>query len=261
MASTPSDADFDSGVATGDATSFTTSTRTFLINRHYFLIASARKGGGEVPTAVVQTSDSTAWASQVDNVDSNTGIAIWYLTPASTFTDDTLTITYSGTQLRFAFHIVEYTTLGATPIGLNGEANDSTSPTDGISFTWNVDDLSGGLGGSAMNVDSLSYTPDSGWVNDAPNDLATGEALSQGAAYIVSATETTDDYDMAYSGSPSEGANVVLEIRGVAVGGANPKGPFGMPFHGPFAGPIGYHDFNIGNEDIIRNARREMKAA
>lgn len=41
-----------------------------------------------------------------------------------------------------------------------------------------------------------------------------------------------------------DGRTIVLPggpfvTQAVAAGGANPKGPLGMPLHGPFAGPIG----------------------
>ncbi len=52
-----------------------------------------------------------------------------------------------------------------------------------------------------------------------------------------------------------------IQFPVAAVGGANPKGPLGMPFHGPFAGPIGFYDEIMGNEEIIRSAKRELRVA
>jgi len=34
------------------------------------------------------------------------------------------------------------------------------------------------------------------------------------------------------------GGAVINEDQAAAPGGATPKGPFGLPFHGPFGGPI-----------------------
>lgn len=34
------------------------------------------------------------------------------------------------------------------------------------------------------------------------------------------------------------GVGFLASTDTAAVGGANPKGPFGHPFHGPFGGPI-----------------------
>lgn len=60
---------------------------------------------------------------------------------------------------------------------------------------------------------------------------------------------------------PRHKQSIAIPAGGAPPAGTRPQGPLGHPFHGPFAGPIGFYDDLMGNEEIIRNAKRELRVA
>ncbi len=58
----------------------------------------------------------------------------------------------------------------------------------------------------------------------------------------VTVAIATDELEMYWQGSSSDARTIhertLVAMREAVAGGANPKGPFGMPLHGPFGGPI-----------------------
>ncbi len=69
------------------------------------------------------------------------------------------------------------------------------------------------------------------------NSGATGGA--DNSAYDVYLLDNAPQGPTITWGTTEESAAHYLEIEAAAAGGANPKGVFGLPLHGPFAGPIG----------------------
>lgn len=94
---------------------------------------------------------------------------------------------------------------------------------------------------------------------------ATPEAYLTGDVFFVLIHDyaVTDEWCKRLARDPfspfQEDIRFIGRPRAAAPAGANPKGPFGHPFHGPFAGPIGFWDEITGNEEIMRNAERELR--
>ena len=155
---------------------------------------------------------------------------------------DTVTVTgtYDATECRKSIAVYVFNPNGATitedfyPTSVGGYVSADTQITIGNENVESSDAVAifgssrGGLGAVTWNsplIDGVavdgSQTPD-------------GMLMTY---TIFSATDT----GVAAAVTPDVGAQfqmVFLGLQGAAGGGANPKGPFGLPLHGPFGGPI-----------------------
>ncbi len=91
-------------------------------------------------------------------------------------------------------------------------------------------------------VNENSGTFGNGWTNsftvmEKYEGAASGD-VSQSGAFLNQVTAAAISTNESWANSLRHGS-VIVNILPAAVGGANPKGPFGMPLHGPFAGPVG----------------------
>ena len=145
----------------------------------------------------------------------------------------TVTFTYSGAPGRQAggalsFSGVDQTTPMDEPEIVdsgNGSATSIAAITTGATDDIVISAMTGDFGNNAI----LAEGGDERW-NNGPDSLMDHVVATEAGAASVTvgfSTSTGGDY-----------AAVGMNINQVAAGGANPKGPFGHPFRGPFGGPI-----------------------
>lgn len=129
---------------------------------------------------------------------------------------------------------------GTTPpeVSTATDANNDAPDPPSLTASWGSEDtlwmegIGIDTGSVVVNTYSSSYT------NGVQNNEGTGTGgANLATARRENAVETENPGTMGMDASDSHIVNT-LAIRPAAAAGANPHGPFGHPFHGPFAGPV-----------------------
>jgi len=119
------------------------------------------------------------------------------------------------------------------------EASASNTAESAASITTNITTLTDNawLVDAVMAGELKTFTAGSG-----QTERTDQSESSQGAAQATStkpvATAGATSVQQTPNSSTNRLAHVVIALKNAAAGAANPKGPLGMPFHGPFGGPI-----------------------
>ncbi len=150
-----------------------------------------------------------------------------------------LVVDMSAATSKDAVHIGQVLTGSVGALTVVDANNNSTHDTGNVAATltitspnWMVGTVSGEIS------DSSPFTPDSGSLEGLDGANTTG---SFGIAYT--SLHRTDGSGATSLGSTGSEAGrdqtiVVCQVNEAGAGGANPHGPLGHPFHGPFAGPV-----------------------
>jgi hypothetical protein len=96
-----------------------------------------------------------------------------------------------------------------------------------ITFVWAANDNETASSGPSSWTNLLTIEAQGG-SNDGP---------SVHSARLASSNATGDPGTFSLSGSETCESNTIV-IKPAAAGGVNPKGPLGMPLHGPLGGPV-----------------------
>ncbi|KKL50569.1 hypothetical protein LCGC14_2304170 [marine sediment metagenome] len=127
-----------------------------------------------------------------------------------------------------------------TPLAVvSGYDGSPIATTDCATPTWAIG--AGDAGGTVVvgfciDIQPITVTP-GGWtllVHADHGAIASAVAVRDAA---TSASETIASVDFTIAANRTS-STIAVVVRPPAAGGANPKGPLGMPLHGPFGGPI-----------------------
>jgi len=157
---------------------------------------------------------------------------------------DTVTVTgtYSAAEMRKSLVVFVFNPDGATiteDFYIHGESgyvgpnaqisvgNESVESSDAVAIFGAAH---GGQGSTTWNSPLIAGSGVDGAVSPATPTMV-------GTYTIFSATDTGVAGAVTPDATTQFGM-VFLGLQGAAGGGANPKGPFGLPLHGPFGGPI-----------------------
>jgi len=153
-----------------------------------------------------------------------------------------ITINLPNTHDYCSWHVMEFD--GVDTGGTNGSAAVVQSATNSGSGTAITATLAA-FGDAGNGTFSFSGGYNTSSVSTTTPGTGFSEIYDTGQAYYYNVTQHSQwraDNDTTVTGtwsvSQSGWAAIAIEIKAAAVGVVNPKGPLGMPFHGPFGGPI-----------------------
>ncbi len=124
-----------------------------------------------------------------------------------------------------------------TPVDDSASENEASATTwTGPSVTSTDDGAVFALCGTGSNHSAASSITTANWTTDAVDYNISGYDAMFGHKFVTTGAAETPVAD--WNGTAETGVFGMLAIAVVAAAGANPKGPLGMPLHGPFGGPI-----------------------
>ena len=150
-----------------------------------------------------------------------------------------LVVDMSAATSKDAVHIGQVLTGSVGALTVVDSNNNSVHDAANIAATLTITSPNWMIGTvSAEASNNSPFIPDSGSLEGLDGKNSTGDF---GIAYT--SLHRTDGSGVTSLGSNGDQATkdqtiVVCQINEAAAGGANPHGPLGHPFHGPFAGPI-----------------------
>lgn len=122
-------------------------------------------------------------------------------------------------------------------IGSNAYSTAGTLDTDAHVFSCLGD--SAGSSNCEFRVDKTAEVTQSNTSTATPTSQNVGSFNSGGGTFFIGKLYEYVAYSSLLSDADRDSAEDDLDSYYLAAGGANPKGPLGMPLHGPFGGPIG----------------------
>lgn len=209
------------------------------------MVAAWGSRDGSTRTATPPSGWAAAVELAVDYLSIEDTVSIFYKI-AEAAESSTVTLTYSAAINESTIHIMEFSDIAAVPLDVVA-SNDETGGTSLVADTGTTGVTAQAaalaIAACVFGDDDFDASADEDWSDSYTHsvDIAVVNTYAHtlGVGYkVLSATGTQNTTLTRTTGGAEERWSAIAVFKGVAVAGANPKGPLGMPLHGPLGGPI-----------------------